>query len=244
MRTFHHQKRKFISFQCKLIFYFLGVFLLFGIFYRSFNQKVSPKLIRVAQIEFSKIVDKIASDYGIMKEFDIPFDDLLRITKNNKGEILTVDYKMSDIYAITHLMTTHLMEAMNSVESPYISKTIADQEKNYDKNTILLMMPMGVASDYIFLNPLGPKIPVLVRFVDSVYTNVKTRLTNYGLNNALVELYLEVSLKYELITPVVSEQQKLDYTVLLHAKVIQGTVPNWYGGEMITKSNGVNESIL
>ena len=64
-------------------------------------------------------------------------------------------------------------------------------------------------------------------------------MTNYGINNALVEIYLEVSLKYDLITPVQMQSQSLDFNVLLGAKIINGTVPNWYGNELITQSSSI-----
>ena len=106
------------------------------------------------------------------------------------------------------------------------------------------MLPIGMVSNYVFLNNLGPRLPIIFHFVNSVFTNVKTKMTNYGINNCLVEVYLDISLKYELITPVLEDEQKVDYSVLLQAKIIEGTVPSWYSGELITKSSGVNEPIL
>lgn len=228
----------------KIAFFLLSVLVVTFFLFQSFSKTISPRITHVAQVKFAKYIDQIASNYGVMNEFQIPFDNLLAITKNEKGEILTVDYHMSQIYTIAQLMTDHLMKSVETIESKELSEGKVKQEILSGYNAILMMLPIGAASNLVFLNNLGPKIPVLVRFIDSVYTNVKTRLTNYGINNCLVELYLEVSIKYELITPVASSEQRLDYSVLMHAKLIQGTVPSWYSGEMITKSNGVNSPIL
>lgn len=237
------KKHWHISVKNQVILIILLIFLITGLFFVIFNSKVTPRLTHVGELEFQKVVDRIASDYGIMQEFQTPIENLLKITKNNKGEILTVDYQMSQIYAMSHLITDYLNKSVESIEEGNLPIDFLNDELKKGNNGILLMMPLGVVSDYLFLSNLGPRIPVLVRFIDSVYTNVKTKLTNYGINNALIEVYLEVSISYELITPVLKEAKTLDYSILLNAKIIQGTVPNWYGTEMITKSNGVKESI-
>ena len=206
-------------------------------FFFTFNKKVSPKLSHVANLEFTKVIQSIASNYESI--LDVPLDNLFVVNLNQKNEILTVDYKMEEIYKISKEVTNTLLTNINNASQNEYSRYLKNDLNYHQNNTILLMMPMGIVSNYVFLNNLGPRLPVVFHFVNSVFTNVKTKMTNYGINNALVEIYLEVSLKYELITPVDFQNQNLDFTIMLGAKIINGTVPNWYGNELITKSSSI-----
>lgn len=224
-------RRKVNYVKVEIGLFIMGVIITTCLLFLSFNRIISPKLSYIANLEFTKVVNQVSSNYQNLPNFSL--DDLLIVTLNDKNEILTVDYQMQKIYQISNEVTKEIMENINkSSSSPYLTDYHQD-------NTVLLMMPMGIVSDYVFLNNLGPRIPVVFHFVNSVFTNVKTKMTNYGINNALVEIYLEVSLKYDLITPVQMQSQSLDFNVLLGAKIINGTVPNWYGNELITQSSSI-----
>ncbi len=216
--------------------YMLGIGILTGFFLNGFNKKVSPKLSHVANLEFTKTINAIASEYQSLLNVEI--DDLFVVNLNDKQEILTVDYKMTEIYHLADTVTKELLSNVNKAKQNNYFKYLGKNNFS-EENTVLLMLPMGIVSDYVFFNNLGPRIPVLFHFVNSVFTNVKTKMTNYGINNALVEVFLEISINYELITPVDYQDHDLNFTIMLGAKVINGTVPNWYGNELITKSSSI-----
>lgn len=239
------KKRKKINYlKFNVFMFFIGVVAITSILFFAFNKKVSPKLSHVANLEFIKIINAVASNYQTL--LNVPLDNLLKVTLNDKNEILTVDYEMKEIYQISNEVTNELLNNINNTSennySMYLKKDL-DYPKN---NTVLLMMPLGIVSDFIFLNNLGPRLPIIFHFVNSIFTNVKTKMTNYGINNALVEIYLEVSLNYEIITPVDFQNQNLNFNIMLGAKIINGTVPNWYGNELITQSSSIinNFSII
>ena len=184
-------KRKKISNKIQI-----GIFIIIVLFFSMFlffifNKKVSPKLSHVANLEFAKIINALASDYKTID--DLALNDLFVVTLNDKNEILTVDYKMEDIYKISNEVTNKILKNINDASQNEYSKYLK-KDLNYPNNTVILMLPMGIVSNYVFLNNLGPRLPVAFHFINSVFTNVKTKMTNYGINNALVEIYLEVSL--------------------------------------------------
>lgn len=225
-----------------VLFFIISVSSLTMFLFLAFNKKVSPKLSHVANLEFTKVIQSIASNYESI--LDVPLDNLFVVNLNQKNEILTVDYKMEEIYKISKEVTNTLLTNINNASQNEYSRYLKNDLNYHQNNTILLMMPMGIVSNYVFLNNLGPRLPVVFHFVNSVFTNVKTKMTNYGINNALVEIYLEVSLNYELITPVEFQNQNLNFTIMLGAKIINGTVPNWYGNELITNSSSIKNDFL
>ena len=67
--------------------------------------------------------------------------------------------------------------------------------------------------------------------------NIKTKVTNYGFNNALLEIYVTVELQKLIITPLGKKTTPFNYDIIIGALVINGAVPEFYGGSYETYSN-------
>ena len=67
-------------------------------------------------------------------------------------------------------------------------------------------------------------------------SHLNTKVTSYGINNALLEIYLQVTISYEIILPVTAHKETLEYELLIDAGLIQGKVPNWYANSFETQS--------
>ena len=145
---------------------------------------------------------------------------------------------MDQAYFALEVVTQELESAINELENG----NNVNKSKNIvgGKKGIALKMPMFVNSSNMFLANLGPSIYVPVNFVGSVLTNIKTKITDYGINNALVEIYVTVVLQTDLISPVVEKENKIDYDVLIASAVINGRVPEIYGGIIQSKSNSLS----
>ena len=63
----------------------------------------------------------------------------------------------------------------------------------------------------------------------------KTKVTNYGINSALIEISLETRIKEKVILPITSKEIQVTQSTPIAIKLVQGTVPNYY-------SNGINKS--
>ena len=69
----------------------------------------------------------------------------------------------------------------------------------------------------------------------------KTKVTNYGVNNILVELYLVIETNNKMIVPYSEHQFGETYEIVLASKVIMGSVPLYYG-DTIEKSSAIISS--
>ena len=58
-----------------------------------------------------------------------------------------------------------------------------------------------------------------------------------------MEIYVTVVLDTNLISPVVEKSSKLDYDVLVASTVVNGRVPEVYGGLIQSKSNSLTKQI-
>ena len=107
----------------------------------------------------------------------------------------------------------------------------------YPKQGMIIKLPVFIASKYALLSNIGPKITITINYVDSILTNIYSKITNYGMNNALVEAYIKVSITGQIITPVGNYEEVVDYDMLIASKVINGRVPLYYGGYINANSH-------
>jgi len=203
----------------------------FGLF-SWFSKKLTPKLIHISELSMNKYILHTASNFKIFTLEKNSSDHFLKITENKDGEISGIDYDMAKIYQLADNLTNDLENNME--QSPVLNEFLNSPWKS--EEGLLLFFPVGLLSDSIFLANLGPKIPVLVKFIHSVFSSIKTRVRDYGINNVLLEVYLDVTISYEILTPITMEEKSFQYELLLDSKVIQGKVPSLYGGVLESRS--------
>lgn len=198
------------------------------IFFMSFTalyvytSKINNNLITISRQTFqNEIYSVIESSlkYLIGKE---DFNDILKIYKNNDGEILYVDYDLPESYKY--------LNTINEGIKKYFNKD----------SSLILKFPFMVGSNNIIFNNFGPKITVKISYINAILTNINTKITNYGLNNALVEAYVKITIEGLIITPVTESKQKISYDLLISSKVINGRVPSFYGNA-ITSNSGIKD---
>lgn len=212
----------------QIVLIFVLVCFLVGHFLFCFSNVFTSKMMPVAELTISKYIDSVASNFKMYSLGKNSSDEFLLVTENGKGEITSIDYDMEHIYELAGDFTELIESSMNENIDvlPYQSFDF----KKQDSDGIVLALPFGIVSDSVLFSNLGPNIPVFIHFIDSVLSQVKTNVTDYGINNVLLEVYLNVKISYEIVSPVMEEEKTLEYQLLMDSKVIQGVVPNWFSG--------------
>ena len=233
------KKRKHIKIS-KVIYLVLALIFFFTFFLFNFYSKMtSNKLVDVAFIKLNEFMESFLSNninFDLLK--DDVMKDIIIINKNKDGEILYVSYDMDQAYYALEVVTQELETAISDLENG--SNSVKSRNIVVGKKGMALKLPFLTGSSSVFLANLWPNIYVPVNFVGSVLTNIKTKITDYGINNALVEIYVTITLQTDLISPVSEKNKKIDYDVLIASTVINGRIPNVYGGLIQSKSSGLS----
>jgi sporulation protein YunB len=87
---------------------------------------------------------------------------------------------------------------------------------------------MGAVFNNSFLNNLGPKIPIRFSLVGEIKANLKSTITNYGINNALIETVMHLTLNINVILPIATKEISVESNVPISMKIISGAVPEYY----------------
>ncbi len=215
----------------KILFTIVIILVLSFNFLSFIGNKITPKVTSLAKVSLNHHIKNIASNF---KEYTYNNKDILIPTYNNKNEVTSLTYDMKVVYEIAGAFTSNIKSSLKEKNNniPFITET--------NNNKILFMIPIGALSNQALFTNMGPKIPVQIYFVDNVFTEIKTKVTDYGINNALIEIYLSINLTYEIVSPFVREQVTLNYNLPIDQKIITGVVPNIIGHTFEAKTTFFN----
>lgn len=215
MKLKERLKRKYYI----LITFLISLFL-FIIIFSLYSKKLNPKLNDY--IDFlvkDEIYKKVIKSNNFITNEEI--NNILYIDKNKSNEIVYLDYDIDKTYKL-------------------LNKYIDSLKKDNSKSKILTV-PFFIASDNIIISSLGPKIKFKYEIIDNVKGKIKTKVTDFGVNNALVEMYFELEIGYLVVIPMNKKESVLKTEILISSKIINGKVPTFYG-KNIFKESGVSTS--
>ena len=157
--------------------------------------------------------------------------DVISLSKNNDGEVISVDYNMNIAYDVLS----------NCMEDLYSSITSLDMSSLYKSGiNNVYYIPMGLIYNNVLLDNLGFRIPCKINFISDIDIGFKTRVKDYGVNNLLIELYLVVDIKNYIMSPSTYKEFGEKYEILVASKIVLGRIPMYYNGIMEKSSSIVS----
>ena len=227
MKKIYLKKKKKINNKIIILIFLLS---LLQITLKYINKNISPKLIEYASAEIKKISNLIISKSITQNEIE-KFDtnNLYIITKNEKNEILTLDLNTPLINKIVFQVTDKIQENLKQLELGKIN------EYNENSNGVILKIPLGLATNNFILNNYGPKIPVKMKILGNMDSNINTKITNYGINSALIETYIEITITEQVILPITTKEINITSKIPIAIKLINGKVPDYYQNGVIER---------
>ena len=104
-------------------------------------------------------------------------------------------------------------------------------------------MPVGVAFKNSLFSGIGPRIPIKVSFLENIDAYVDVVVENYGINNSLIKLYINIDIEEVLEMPVKNRYSNVKYKFLIASKIVNGEVPSILGSGINKSSNIVNSGV-
>ncbi len=158
------------------------------------------------------------------------------------SDILTESLKDSNITGIANKLIKCTYGNDNRINSIYIDSSVVTNILTTFNSNISLMLKEGIIEESIesiklplgmlisrsLFTTLGPDIEIEVLPVTLYKTDIKTDLVDYGINNSLFEVYLNVIIELETIIPLKQSTVNYNSNILLSSVVVQGEVPYYY----------------
>jgi hypothetical protein len=216
---------------------YLIIFILIFVFSRIILKDIGTKLSYHIENIVIKNVNKSVynSIFLIFGSDELGDEDLLNavsLNKNSDGEIVSIDYKMNIAYDI-------LSECMNLLYNDITSLNMDSLYKSGINNVYYL--PMGLIYNNILMDNLGFRIPCKIDFISDIDMGFKTKVSDYGVNNLLIELYMVIDVKNYIMSPSTYKEFGEKYEILVASKIVMGRMPSYYGN-VIEKSSSIVSS--
>lgn len=213
-----------------IICFFISLFVL-----NVFSNTVLPLFMdytvsKMRNASTTLIKNAISSELANLKSID----EMIIVTKGSDNEIQMIDFNSVIVNRVLTSITDKLLSNLKGIET---DTTLFDSDIYKYSNGIVYDIPLGVVSNNIFLSNLGPKIPVKLNMVGDVSTNINTEIKEYGINNALVKISIDVSLNEKIVIPFISKTVNVSASVPISLKLIQGNIPIYYGDGFSRNSN-------
>ena len=220
------------------LFLLLLSFIISFCFVTSFKNKNKDKLKKYSISETEHFISNLVKE--IVDSENIYSNNIFKISRNNNSEIEIIDFDAVEVNRILERITKKIEESLRNLESANI-KSIGFFPKFNGHNFIKLKKGVlfEVNDDFYDNSLIGTdtKIPIKLSFVGNVYTYISTNIKNYGYNSAYLEVNINVEINESIILPMLKFKHKIKNTYPLSLKIIQGTIPNYYGDKFSSNSS-------
>lgn len=201
------------------------------------NNKVTPLFLDLAESEAEKLATLIIND-AVSKQVsdNLTSDNLFNISKDSKGNINAIDFNSSTVNKLLTTITSSVELNLKHLEEGRIDllnvpdSILVSYDKKDLKKGIIYKIPSGAVFNNTILANIGPKVPVRLNLVGSITSNINAKTTNYGINNALIELYVDIKVTLEVILPYTKRKTSVESSIPIALKLVQGLVPSYYSG--------------
>lgn len=217
-----------------IIYLFIGALICAIFFIYYFSTKLGNGLIICAADEVKHLTTLVMNNC-IKKYIDTkPQVNLLEIEKNSQNEISRITYNTK----ILNQTSTQILDLLESDLNTMVKGKIGELGINLNKlskeyyeqtdNGIIFTVSVGNSTGNLLLANIGPKIPLNLKTVGNTSAKINTKITEYGLNNAMIEINVELVTTIAIQMPFMSKEVTVKNIVPLSMEIIQGIVPETY----------------
>lgn len=227
----------------KTKFIIVNIFLLMvAVFNIIFINLVSSKKINEYGLMIaSKITKYIVNNAYVREKVNYYANDIYDIVKDDSNEIKNIIYDTGVVNDLINSITNRIYNMFNMLEYGDLSKinireNILTSTAN-GKDGIVLEIPSGIFFDNYLLSNLGPKIPIKISLTGEFESFVSTDVVEYGINNALVSIYINIRVSEQITMPFINKKVTIENKIPIFISLVNGTIPNYYISGFSKNSN-------
>lgn len=204
------------------------------LFIKILSNKIGPVYLDIAENEVKKLVILVINNSindDVINE--IGNNELFDIVKNNNNEIVLIDYNSVNVNKFLALVVRTVSNNLDLIENGKYNLLSFDLE-GYDNKLlnkgIIANIPFGSLLGLNLLSNVGPRVPVKFNLIKDVSGGIDTKINEYGINNAYMEVLVKVKVNVNINLLFLSRTINIECSVPISMKIIQGNIPNFYTG--------------
>lgn len=184
-----------------------------GMLFFIVERQVQPTLMLIAQAKAEQAA-KLAISDAVTKRLSqqgVDFNQIVRMEKDNDGTIRAVNFNLNEYSRIVGETTSRIQNRL----------------REFERENVETSIPLGLATKNVFLEHIGPQIPVTFTPIGAVKTRLETGMKEAGINMVLVTVYIYVQVDLRVIIPFATDQQTVTTRLPITEALLVGKVPDY-----------------
>ncbi|MCH5179679.1 MAG: sporulation protein YunB [Erysipelotrichales bacterium] len=210
---------------------------------RATSDNFRSHILDYATMQAQKVMTYISTTIieELNTEYSIESKDLITY-ETNEGDVTTIVFDTKFLNDFLKIATTKTLSLIKEVEKGEYDNKYFPESNTYKNNSgIIYEVPVGLITNNVILSNIGGKIPIKFESLGSVEGNIISKTSSFGLNNALINIYLNLSINTQVIVPDSSRIQNTQTEVPIFMYIINGKVPSYYYGTKAVCKNIASE---
>ncbi|MBC7960274.1 MAG: sporulation protein YunB [Vallitaleaceae bacterium] len=206
----HRPRKKRRRFQATLIWTLF--FVLIILCFRYVENEMMPTLLAVSNMRIQTVSNEIISKAidETFRESNINTDDLATFYFNEEGSLIS--------FGVNTVLVNEISAA--------VMEKISIKVREYQGDE--LYIPLGRMTGSNIFSSMGPKIKVKIMPYGTTTIHYDSAFVSEGINQINHRIWLNVEMTMQVVAPLNKTQTKVNQTVTLVDRVINGNVPDQY----------------
>lgn len=214
-----------------IMLYIVGItFILSLIIIRYFSTKLEPALKYYLSTEVKRVLSLVINDTISNTTNDIDINKIIVDSKNSNA----IDVNTKYVNQVLANINRDIEENLRLIEDGKINNlkkyfsSLSDIDYEELKGGVIYYISSGNISGNVLTNNIGPKIPIKFAMAGHVTSKIDSKIREYGINNVLLEINVNVSVNMSVNIPFVTEEVKVEMSMPLIIRVVEGEIPDYY----------------
>lgn len=204
------------------------------------NARLMPTYLEYAEVQTFKIASHVVSkaiNARTSRVLDI--NEIIEDLPSESDYMLTTRFNTEIINQVRAETVTLVKEHLELAEQGDLSQLPDLENVEYDVSEIqkgdgiVFFVPIAQALNLPLLGNLGPRVPIRFHIIGNVASDVSKSIEEFGINNAMVEVNIDLKVNVQIIIPFASKQSTVEQSIPVAIGLVRSQVPNIYtnGGD-------------
>lgn len=214
-----------------IMLYIVGItFILSLIIIRYFSTKLEPALKYYLSTEVKRVLSLVINDTISNTTNYIDINKIIIDSKNSNA----IDVNTKYVNQVLANINRDIEENLRLIEDGKINNlkkyfsSLSDIDYEELKGGVIYYISSGNISGNVLTNNIGPKIPIKFAMAGHVTSKIDSKIREYGINNVLLEINVNVSVNMSVNIPFVTKEVKVETSMPLIIRVVEGEIPDYY----------------
>ncbi len=192
------------------VFFLFLFFIIVFVYIFSYFKCTSPVIKDLCEKNAYMLAFRATSDAIKENVLNLGYEDIVDVTKDKDGKILSLTIKNSKIN-----------EILGNIQNKIVSNINENQEGK-------ITLPLFAINNHTFFSAYGPKLSIKTIPIGISKVNLKSDFTSAGVNQTKHTLSILVEIDMKVIAPFNTETIKYSNNIEIAETLIMGDVPGLY----------------